>query len=291
MSNSNPVQNLANVQDNQRHSSVNKVSEQSHSIDSQNIKQVPNSPTNDSKHEETHVFSISPNRSSDDIPEKKMHSHVDIAKLEHGESIIESTGQGSVDSSKKFGISQVRIFFKRHRWIIHLFWGLFFTAWWISIVAQPKHQHQWLIPTVLWIFIMIRLITFYTPTRYILIWLGKFWNYTVVHVVNYIPEKYRVLAGAAGTVAVMLVGTFASPEYPGSKRSERAVSFFGCCVAIFGLWATSHNRKVIKWKTVVIGMLIQFIVALFVLRTKCGYDIFSFISMLCRRLLGFAANG
>jgi nucleoside permease NupC len=38
-------------------------------------------------------------------------------------------------------------------------------------------------------------------------------------------------------------------------------------------------------------MLIQFIIALFVLRTKAGFDIFSFVSELCRDLLGFANNG
>jgi nucleoside permease NupC len=38
-------------------------------------------------------------------------------------------------------------------------------------------------------------------------------------------------------------------------------------------------------------MLVQFIVALFVLRTKAGYDIFNFISELCRLLLGFANDG
>ena len=38
-------------------------------------------------------------------------------------------------------------------------------------------------------------------------------------------------------------------------------------------------------------MLIQFIVALFVLRTRVGYDIFYFISDLARELLGFAKAG
>ena len=35
----------------------------------------------------------------------------------------------------------------------------------------------------------------------------------------------------------------------------------------------------------------QFIVAVFVLRTKAGYDIFNFISTLARELLGFAKDG
>jgi CNT family concentrative nucleoside transporter len=38
-------------------------------------------------------------------------------------------------------------------------------------------------------------------------------------------------------------------------------------------------------------MLCQFIIALFVLRTKAGFDIFNFISELCTDLLGFANKG
>ena len=42
---------------------------------------------------------------------------------------------------------------------------------------------------------------------------------------------------------------------------------------------------------VIVGMLMQFIIALFVLRTTAGYDIFNFISGLATSLLGFAKDG
>ncbi|PYD07721.1 hypothetical protein DND36_31935, partial [Pseudomonas savastanoi pv. glycinea] len=62
-------------------------------------------------------------------------------------------------------------------------------------------------------------------------------------------------------------------------------------VAIIGLYATSKNRSKIQWNAVIGGMLMQYIIALFVLRTKAGYDIFNFISFLARKLLGFAKDG
>lgn len=189
-------------------------------------------------------------------------------------------------------LSAWKVLYRKHMWAIHLFWGLFFTAWWVSIVAQDKHRHKWLIPTLLWLFIMARLITFYVPSRYLLVWANWVWQRTVAKCVRFIPEKWRTPAAAIGALAVIMVGTFASPEVEGgSSRSDRAVSFFGCVVAIFGLWATSRNRSKIKWHTVITGMLIQFIVALFVLRTGAGYDIFNFISYLARELLGFAKDG
>lgn len=46
--------------------------------------------------------------------------------------------------------------------------------------------------------------------------------------------------------------------------------------------------EAINWRTVIVGMFVQFIVALFVLRSTVGYDIFNFISELARDLLGFA---
>ena len=85
-----------------------------------------------------------------------------------------------------------------------------------------------------------------------------------------IPEKFRTPLAAAGTVAVMLVGSFASAESADNTRENRAVSLFGLVVLMVGLWATSTNRKMIKWHTVIVGMLTQFIIALFVLRTSVG---------------------
>lgn len=106
-----------------------------------------------------------------------------------------------------------------------------------------------------------------------------------------IPEKFRLWIGAAGTVAVIIVGTFASETSPGNTRSNRAISLFGLVVFIFGFYITSHDRKRINWHTVIVGMLAQFILALFVLRTKAGYDIFNFIATLAVDLLGYARDG
>jgi len=101
----------------------------------------------------------------------------------------------------------------------------------------------------------------------------------------------RIPLSAALVIAVIIVGAMASPEVADNTRANRAVSLFGLAVFIFVLWATSRNRKMIQWHTVIVGMLMQFIIGLFVLRTKAGFDIFSFISNLCTDLLGFANDG
>lgn len=117
------------------------------------------------------------------------------------------------------------------------------------------------------------------------------WDNTGVRVYQLIPEKLRLWAAAAVTIAVMLVASFVSTESADNTRGNRAISLLGLAVMILLLWATSRDRSKIRWHTVIGGMLTQFIIALFVLRTQAGYDIFNFISSLARDLLGFANLG
>ena len=117
------------------------------------------------------------------------------------------------------------------------------------------------------------------------------WNRTIVRVGMMVPPKWRIPGGAMIVIAAFLVGTFVTEETAGNTRDNRAVSLFGLLVFIGVLWATSRNRKAIQWHTVIVGMMLQYVVALFVLRTGVGFDIFQFISGLARSLLGFAGEG
>jgi concentrative nucleoside transporter, CNT family len=85
-----------------------------------------------------------------------------------------------------------------------------------------------------------------------------------------IPAKTRLPLGAAGTVAVIVVGTFSSPDSADNTRTNRAISLFGLLVFVGVFYATSRDRKKINWQTVIVGILAQFLLALFVLRTKAG---------------------
>lgn len=117
------------------------------------------------------------------------------------------------------------------------------------------------------------------------------WNHSAVRITHVIPQKMRLPLGAAGAIAVILVGAFATEETADNTRSSRAISLFGLLVILAGVFATSTKHSAVKWQTVIVGMLSQFIIALFVLRTGVGYDIFSFIGELAGDLLGFAGQG
>ena len=85
-----------------------------------------------------------------------------------------------------------------------------------------------------------------------------------------IPEKLRTPAAAVLVLSIILVGSFVSPESRDNTRTNRAVSLFGLAVFLLAFWATSRNRKKVVWHTVIVGMFTQFIIALFVLRSKAG---------------------
>ncbi|KKA23073.1 H+/nucleoside cotransporter [Rasamsonia emersonii CBS 393.64] len=180
---------------------------------------------------------------------------------------------------------------KQWRHVAHAVVWLLFTGWWIAGLILHRYDLGWLIPFLLYLAITLRILFFYVPITIVTVPMHFVWNHTARPFARAIPQKLRTPASAALVIAVIIIGAFASPESADNTRANRAVSLFGLVVLIFVLWLTSRDRKKIVWHTVIVGMLVQFIVALFVLRTKAGYDIFNFISTLARDLLGFANQG
>lgn len=167
------------------------------------------------------------------------------------------------------------------------------TSWWIYGLVFHRNDANlgWLKPTLVYIAITIRVITAWVPV-------SVFWNpvktvyrHTLYRGYEAIPSKLHKPLAAAVTVAVFLIGSMVPAETGENTRANRAVSLFGLVVMIAVLTATSRDWRRIPWHTVIGGMLTQFIIAVFVLRTQAGYDIFAFISEMARTLLGFAADG
>lgn len=180
----------------------------------------------------------------------------------------------------------------RHRKILGtLFIFALFTGWWMASLILHRHDKNWVIPFLLWLAIMLRLIFLFVPIRYVTKPIKWTWHNTAVRIYELIPEKFRTLAGGALTVSVILVGSFVTEESADNTRENRAVSLFGMVVIIFAFWATSRHRRHVNWRTVCGGMLSQYIIGLFVLRTQVGYDIFKFIADRASDFLGFAKDG
>jgi CNT family concentrative nucleoside transporter len=164
--------------------------------------------------------------------------------------------------------------------------------WWIYGLIHHRHDHYgWLKPFLVYLGIMIRIITLYIPTSVVMNPAKFVWHNTAYRAYEMTPSRLRQPIAAVVTVAVFLIGTMVPEETGDNTRANRAVSLCGLIVMILLLTVTSRDWRLIPWHTVIGGMLSQFIVAVFVLRTKAGYDIFSFISYLARTLLSYAQDG
>ena len=164
-------------------------------------------------------------------------------------------------------------------------------SWWIFGLVFHRHELGWLIPTLVYIGISMRFLFWWVPSRLAMIPMRWAWRNTAFRVYEVIPAKLHQPLAAVVTLAVFLIGSFVPEETGDNTRANRAISIFGLLVMIAVLAATSRDFKRIPWHTVIGGMLTQFIIAVFVLRTQAGYDIFSFISEMARTLLGFAVGG
>lgn len=147
----------------------------------------------------------------------------------------------------------------------------------------------WLKPFLFYLAISLRLFFFHVPITIVTKPIHFVWRNTGPKVASLIPEKLRVPAGALIVIGVMLVGAFASPESRDNTRANRAVSLFGLAVIILVMWATSKHRSMIKWHTVIVGMLVQFLVALFVLRSGAGCE-FEMIVIARSRLIAIKST-
>lgn len=181
--------------------------------------------------------------------------------------------------------------YRRHRWIGHVFIFALFTGWWIASLVLHRNDMNWVVPFLLWLAITLRLIFFHVPIAIVSKPIKWTWQHTAVFVYERLPPRARTPLGAFVAIAAVLVGTFVTDESADNNRENRAVSLFGLVVLLFVFWATSKKRTAIQWRTVIGGMLAQYVVALFVLRTTVGYDIFKFIADRAADLLGFARDG
>lgn len=72
---------------------------------------------------------------------------------------------------------------------------------------------------------------------------------------------------------------------------ERLISLLGLLVFIGISYAVSVNRQAVRWRPVLWGVALQFILAVLILRTRTGYTIFKFLGDLVSQFLNFSDEG
>ncbi|KAI0850646.1 H+/nucleoside cotransporter [Daldinia vernicosa] len=243
------------------------------------------------------VLSKSANHSDEvtysaNTPDKSLEKPHDYAAAEKSLTDEESANIGQIAGDEsEVQKSFLSIYYRRFRAYVHLFIWLVFTAWWIFGLVRFRNEKNWLIPFLVYLAITLRIIFLWIPVKYAMMPVKFVWRHTAFRVYELTPKKLHRPLAAVVTVAVFLIGSMVPEETGDNTRARRAQSLFGLVVMIVILTATSKDWRKIPWHTVIGGMLTQFIIAVFVLRSQAGYDIFNFISTLARTLLSFAADG
>ena len=75
------------------------------------------------------------------------------------------------------------------------------------------------------------------------------------------------------------------------EMPDRFFGIFGIIVILGLSYLMSNNKKAINWRTIFSGLIFQFLVAVFVLKTPWGHQIFSAIGHFITKILEFADEG
>ncbi|KAF4842285.1 Solute carrier family 28 member 3 [Colletotrichum siamense] len=250
-------------------------------------------PSADRAHETSNGSDSEKTKPTQDEDSKQREDHspktggsTDGSDLEAGVEQVEGVRD---TKKKKFRVSK---FYKKYRLPIHIVIWLAWTGWWIvGLIFHRSDSLGWLKPFLVYLAITIRIITLWLPAASVMIPLRFIWRNTMFRAYDMTPQKLHKPIAAAITVAVFIVGAMIPAEVGDNTRASRAISLFGLVLLIALLTATSRDWRKIPWHTVIGGMLTQFLIAVFVLKTSVGYDIFAFISEMARTLLEFAKDG
>jgi CNT family concentrative nucleoside transporter len=72
---------------------------------------------------------------------------------------------------------------------------------------------------------------------------------------------------------------------------ERAISAFGLVVFLAVAYLFSTNRRAIRWRTVAWGLGLQIAIALFIIKTPVGFELFGFFGTVVKKFLDFSDAG
>ncbi|KNF00216.1 hypothetical protein PSTG_06630 [Puccinia striiformis f. sp. tritici PST-78] len=180
------------------------------------------------------------------------------------------------------------------RMVVHLLLVVVILGWWISGLALKRTRHKWVI-TTFWTWLILMIIFFrWVPTKYVARPIGNTYMTLIGRpVMKLTNERVRLGIGWSVLLGLWLASTFGIKLGPGNSYKDRLRSLFGVIIFQLCFWASSKNKSLIRWRTVVVGLILQQLLALVVLKSKAGYDFFNWIATAATDILdqGTKAGG
>ncbi|KAJ2573009.1 hypothetical protein IW140_000407 [Coemansia sp. RSA 1813] len=106
-----------------------------------------------------------------------------------------------------------------------------------------------------------------------------------------IPSRVRYVLAAAVPLAIVLSVSLSLPASTLGTRIDRMHSLFGIVIILCILTLTSKHPRSIQWRTVLVGMLLQFCLGCIVVKTKWGLAFFTWMANRASDFLDFSSYG
>ncbi|KAF9351132.1 hypothetical protein BGX26_010788, partial [Mortierella sp. AD094] len=164
------------------------------------------------------------------------------------------------DNKKVFGLQK-----KLFTTLVHIFTWLFFTAFLVVAATMQKNGPISII-AVTYAFYTLYVISAHTREGTFANPANAVWS-AGANALLRIPGRIRKTIGYAIFPIAMILTAVIRDDNENGTRVQRVISLCGLTFFVLALYATSRNRKVIHWPTVAVGIGLQFLLGLFVIRT------------------------
>lgn len=167
--------------------------------------------------------------------------------------------------------------------------GLIF-AWLVVSQLNTRDQvHARRIPSALIAVFFICFILLhksrYIPQRPIVRVISTCWTTAVEKPFSAIPYYGKLALGWGCLIALIAGSAYGLEQNAASTYAQRTISIAGLVLIYLFLFALSHNHKAVQARTTIVGIGLQFIIALFVFRTGAGLSIFTWVANAAADLL------
>ena len=190
-------------------------------------------------------------------------------------------------------LGEKRLWFKRDKqvFLFHLLIWLALTTYFITAMIISPNNSKISLLIFLYTFLSLKLVFKHFSTRLISEPVSRAWTSLILNPLNKIPRKSRRI-GLYGFPVVLIVALIMiSPDTDKGTRIQRVISLVGLSLQLLLMWSTSTNRKAINWHTVYMGLLLQFLLGIFTLRTELGNSIFAGLAELVAGFLDYSKAG
>ena len=143
-------------------------------------------------------------------------------------------------------------------------------SWWVMGLVLHARDKNSVIPALLWAVVSLRTATLLLPLRRLTKPLRKAWVSVSGALVSRVGERLRFWVGTVAAFLVMAGITYATPETRDNTYVDRTIGALGFGIAVLLLWGTSRHRRQVNWRTVNVGILLQFLLGVLVMRSKFG---------------------